>query len=360
MNSWMATPRSFGNPKQTMIYGKKYLIQLINENNGTLPVFVSHNRFPDVDRNDNPISVEMARIFKDLDNERKPENALLDLRKLARFAEELNIPYEASYSGSKGFHFFHMLRPWSYKVSPKLDSAIRSVQLWWCALGEYENGAYVKKLRCDDEHIYGDWRRLVRMPGSVYAKWIPERNEAKTNGRHCISMTREMIFDWNMDDIVEKAKEPFFLKPKRYDNALTLKQFIQEYDIKESVYFAEQSRIKLSFAEKSSGYDKVLQKQFSEPCLYNALISDNPPHTARFAITVYCKDVLKFTENQVFELMQNRMWADNHNKKTCKEQIDHIYRKDYHMAKQQHKRCVWYKSNGMCIGEGCKHYRKYD
>ena len=338
-----------------MIYGRKLLIQLIKENNGTLPVFVSHNRFPEVDRYDNPIAVEMSRIFKDLDNERKPENALLDLRKLARFAEELDIPYEASYSGSKGFHFFHMLKPWTYKVSPKLESAIRSVQLWWCALGEYEDGAYVKKLRCDDEHIYGDWRRLVRMPGSVYAKWIPEKEEAKLNGRHCISMTREMIFDWNMDEIIERSKNPYFLKPKKYES-LTLKQFIKEYDIKESLYLAKSTGTNLTFAEKSKGYDKVLQKQFPEPCLYNALISDNPPHIARFAITVYCKDVLKFTEDQVFELMQSRRWADNHNKKTCREQINHIYRRDYRRAKEQKKRCQWFKDNGMCVGEGCKYF----
>lgn len=358
--NWLTTPRSFGNPKQTMTYHETYLIQLIKENNGTNPVFVSHNRFPEVDRFDNPISVEISRIFKDLDNERKPENALLDLRLLVRHAEENNIPYEASYSGSKGFHFFHITKPTTHKISPTLESAIRSVQLWWCALGEYNDGSYVTKLRCDDEHIYGDWRRLVRLPGSIYAKWIPEEQVAKTNGRHCISMTREMIFDWNMDEIIEKSKMPFFIQPKEYPNALTLKEFIKKFDVKESVYFAKNGGTNLTFAEKTKGYDKVLQKQFPEACLYNALISDNPVHKARFAITVYCKDVLGFTEDQVFELMQSRKWVDNHNKKTCMDQINHIYRRNYHRAKEQNKRCEWFKNNGMCIGEGCPYFRRND
>lgn len=166
-----------------------------------------------------------------------------------------------------------------------------------------------------------------------------------------------MIFEWTMDDIIDFSKKSYRIKEKKYENGLTLKEFIKKFDIKESVYYAERNSIDIKFAEMNKGYDKVLEKIFPESCLYNTLLSDNPPHMARYAITVYCKDVLKFTEEQVFDLMQSRNWADKHNKKVCMEQIHHIYRKNYHRAKEQSKRCKWFTEHGLCIGRGCRYFR---
>ncbi len=357
---WDEMPRAFGNPGQFIVYDYGYLQQLIKENNGINPVYISHNSYPHIDRLGEPLDVNVTKIIKDLDNEEKPENALLDLRKLVRHAIKNNIPHGGNFSGGKGYHFHHFLKPETYDVSQDLEEAIRAVQLWWQGLGRWDGKHYATELRNDDEKVIGDWRRLIRVWGSQYAKFDQSTRTSTPKDTHCIPLTDEMILEWNHEQIVEFSKKPRRVKMDYSGDEFTLKEFIKNFSVKRP----EHKMAKMNFGDGriidfTDREDEVIRKMFVEDCLYNQMMSDNPTHSARFAIAVYCKEVLGMGQEQIFNLFKSRNWVDSHREKVCIYQIKHIFKKGYTRSKDRRKMCQWLARRDLCVGDRCRFYKKY-
>jgi hypothetical protein len=361
---WNEVPRAFGNPLQEMVYDSAFLKFMIDDNNGKNPVYISHNSFPQVDRFGSPITVRVSKIFKDLDNEKKPENSLLDARLLARKAIDEDIPFAVAFSGSKGFHFYHLLSPEEYPANSDLENAIRAVQLWWRGLGEWDDKkrVYKKHIRNDDERVIGDWRRLCKVWGSQYAKYDQNARKVIMKKTHCIPLTHEMLFDWTFPEIVNFSKN--YTKKYKIDfvgtKEQTLKEFMDEYDIKHPKYDIANVKYSTKTIDFTNIHNEAMKKMFVDPCLYNQMLSDNPTHNARFAIVVYLKDVLKMSQGQVFDLFQSRNWVDKHNTDVCNYQINQIFGRDYHRPKRREKICEWLSRKGLCIGDSCEIYRRRD
>jgi len=343
-----------------MVYDTEYLQQLINENNGSSPIYISHNSFPKIDRFGSPETVLVDKVLKDIDNEKKPENALLDLRKLVRHARKHNIPHCKTFSGSKGFHFFHLFKPEEYDANRHLEDAIRAVQLWWRGLGKWEKDRYATELRNDDPAVIGDWRRLIRVWGSRYAKFNPATRTSTPKDTHCIPLTDEMVFDWSMPDIIEYSKNPTKVELDYSGDAYTLKEFIKKFNVKRPKYdTAEYNVGEGKIVDFTDKHDTVMRKMFPDDCLYNQIMSDNPDHMARFALVVYCREALKMSKEQVFNLFYSRNWVDRHNTQVNKYQIGHIYKKGYERQKTRLKFCMWMRRKNLCVGERCKHFKNY-
>jgi len=357
---WGDTPRAFGNPGQFLVYDIDYLRQLIDENNGNCPIYISHNSFPKIDRFGSPETVMVSKVLKDLDNEKKPENALLDLRLLVRFAQKHNIPHCGSFSGSKGFHFFHLLEPEEYPADRNLEEAVRAVQLWWRGLGKWDGKKYDNLLRTDDDQVVGDWRRLIRVWGSKYSKYNPKTRTSTPKDTHCIPLTDDMILNMSMPDIIEFSKTPTPVQLDYSGDAYTLQEFIKAFDIKKPEYDTPMYNIGngkiVDFTDRE---DKIMRKMFPDDCLYNQIMSDNPTHMGRFALVVYCKETLAMSEGQVFNLFQSRKWVDNHNKNVCEYQINQIYRKNYGRPKNRLKFCMWMRRRSLCVGNKCDKFDNY-
>lgn len=358
---WGAMPRAFGNPGQFMVYDKDYLQQLINEHNGTSPIYISHNSFPKIDRFGTPETVLVSKVLKDLDNETKPENALLDLRTLVRFARRENIPHCGAFSGSKGFHFYHLLEPEEYDANRDLEEAIRAVQLWWRGVGKWDGERYEKILRNDDEAVIGDWRRLIRVWGSQYAKFDPKTRTSTPKETHCIPLSDEMILKWTMPEIIEFSKNPKKVDLDYSGDEYTLKEFIKKFDVKRPKHDTPNYNIEyegkiVDFTDK---HDMLMRKLFKDDCLYNQIMTDNPTHIARFAIAVYCKEALRMGKQQIFNLFQSRRWIDGHNTDVCRYQINQIFKKGYTRPHKRLKFCMWMRRKNLCVGDRCKHFKNY-
>ena len=71
---FLSVPRAFGSPKQwidpqgnPVVHSRPKLIKLINDNNGTSDVFVSHNRLLSF-LNCKPFQISVNKLFFDFDS----------------------------------------------------------------------------------------------------------------------------------------------------------------------------------------------------------------------------------------------------------------------------------------------------
>ena len=102
-------PRMVGSPSQSVIYpnnndnGFSTFINFFKLNNGTRPVFTSHNSYYDFDEYGNPTNIYYEKLFQDLDTDNKGttlENAHEDCKKVAEFTIENKMPFICSFSGN--------------------------------------------------------------------------------------------------------------------------------------------------------------------------------------------------------------------------------------------------------------------
>lgn len=366
---WDEVPRCFGNPEQVMVFDKDYLHYLIKQNNGIRPCFITHNSFK-LSKFGFPEEIKVSKIFAgDLDNKSKPENALLDARKMCRFAIDKNLPVAFSFSAGKGYHAYLLVEPEHYKINPNLKDAIRAVQCYMRGLGDWDskNQEYINKLRTHDQRIIGDERRLCRVWMTKYVSGKKFKGEFIKNSNYCCPLTNEMILNCSHDEIVEYSKHP---KQIKYDwsgyECLTLKDIISKYDIKKPISYMNKPENSNDgrILEFTGAADEFIMNLFPNfPCIAEAICKENPPHESRFASVCYLHMTLKWSETEILNLFRSRKWIDFKDSST-KYYIHHAITKNYNSPS-----CEWLRKNGMCLGiskcDDLKHkinpnYKKYN
>jgi len=362
---WDEVPRCFGNPEQTMIYDKKVLNHLVNKNNGIRPCFITHNSFRLSDFGF-PSEVKVSKIFAgDLDNERKPENALLDCRKLCRFGIEMNIPLSFSFSAGKGFHCYCLVEPKYYEVGFNLKQAIRAVQLFFRGLGEEDesNQEYKNSLRTHDPKILGDERRLCRV---WMSKYVSGQKKKKLGDflrlpYKCCPLTNDMVLNWSFKKIQEYSLDPDHIKFDWSDfKSLNLAEFIKKFNIRKPTSYMGKpySASDGSIVEYKGVADDFILRLFPDrPCIAEGICSENPDHLIRFAATSYLKNKLNMNEKQIFNLFWSRNWIDRDNIDKCKYQIHQIFMANGGRGYRT-PNCEWLRMNNFCIGfDKCEEIR---
>jgi len=346
---WNETPRAVGSPFQKIVWSKDELDKFINDSNGQTICFTSHNSYPKVERAfGTPLTTNVSKIFIDLDDEKKPENALLDCRYLVKWAQKEGLPFASAFSGGKGFHFYILLEPQIYNINTGLGEYFRNIQQWVTTK---------LKLRTADKRIFGDSKRLCRMWYTQYAKTEKKTRKIIMGDTKCVPLTPGQILHWSINDIIEYSIEPEKIQEEfqpAYSEKTELKlhEFAKTFDIKiETVsqrqYVREEEQSK--YVKPSNDYIKNL---FPRKCMHNELLKDNPNHDARFAAVVHLKS-LGFTPGKIYKLFLSLNWIDIGNTETMRYQVNHIYNR---VPEYKLPTCYWIKKKGFCVGKECEKY----
>ncbi len=342
--NFLGVPRAFGNPRQIIdaqgnpvVHSRSQLINLINQNNnGVNDVFVSHNRLLSfLDRK--PFQIEVSKLFYDFDSKLKlPSDALDEVRKVINYLDEINLPYLVNFSGAKGFHIYVPLKEKVYTMGTYLSDVTRSVML------------YLKRelgLKTIDPSVATPIK-LCRMPYSIHFK----------TGLHCSPLNPEWVRTWDIEQIVEYAKNPNgwcmdLLKRKRY---LNLEEFIDYCDIgieEETKIAREQFIVTPENLTFDNPEDEFLAKVLHLPCLINSILGvENAVHDARFAACIHLKN-LGYSPAWIFKFFLQRKYRDVDLESECRYQINYIFGKNLNVPS-----CKWFQERGLCAGKNCKYY----
>jgi len=343
--NFFETPRAMGNPFQKIVHTQKEINEFIESNNGNNPVFTSHNSYPTFQNNE-PYQVNINKLFIDLDS-KKPENALIDARKLDQFCIDNNIPNYSAFSGAKGFHIYILLRPQTYIISQYLKDATKSIHIW------LKNNLSLRTL----DLTAAEPKRLCRVWYTKHSILNKKTGKQTQNDNYCYPLTREQLHTWNIKTIIERSKRPQIIAPTRFSNTtsyITIDEFITKFDINTKTILDNQS---INFISSIMPYkpvtDEFITKILPRPCIHSQIVhNNNPPHSIRFAAVIQLKQ-LGYDRKWIFDFFQARNYMDSHNKSTCAYQINHIFD---HTPVYKHPTCATLIKDGLCIGQKCKKY----
>lgn len=344
---WRELPRSFGTPFQRMVFTDEQLTQYLKVFNGTDICFISHNSYPDFDKNGTPETVNVTKCFIDIDNKDKPENALLDARNLLRWSISHDIPCSIAFSGQKGFHYYLLLKPEKYKLNSSLSNALYSIQKFLCDKA---------KTRFHDVKVWGDPKRLCRVWYTQYVT-ITEGQQMRTD-TFCCPLSPEMVLTMGINEIIEYSKNPKHIEfPQDFAGYyLTLREFIKTFKVPYE---------KIAVGDERGYVKETMLKDYKKPddeyiieliprmCVHSQLISDNPVHDARFCAVVRLKS-LGWSFEQIFNFLMSMNWIDSHNIGAMRYQIKHIFKK--RNPPYYHPSCGTIKKKGFCVGKKCPRY----
>jgi len=301
-----------GNPRT--IITNNLPLPLLRQWNGHNPIFISHNTYPSysiIDSKVQPSSITLRRIFFDFDHLTKPENAFADAKRLSSYLAEYNISHIVHYSGSKGFHVFIQLKPVTYKLTIKSETALKNkvakLQLY------FRDVLHLKTL---DYHIVGDVKRLVRVPYLYHqaSKRIP----FPTN-----------VLQYNdISSILEQSVKPKF-SSYASGQRFSLPELYHHLNI--NSYQVKQKSIPLQYTTTSKDEtvkNYTLQLMASKPCILNALTSNNPSHYARVQACLFAKEngiSMQSFLNIWDELAKTYHYVDYYNTQYRLSQIRNIY-----------------------------------
>jgi len=304
---WEKAPRIFGNPIQVIVQAMEDLryrvsYSITNEKS----CFISHNSYPKIVREtiydkrsgqwqDSfvPKLVRLECVIFDFDDDDKPENALIDCRNLSMIADELEADWSSQYSGGKGFHFIWKLEPTVYRfefpaqddppgtisTADQLKKMVFTFQDWFNSFCQFKTY---------DSHLNSDVKRIIRMPYTPHVS-----RKGKVSGRYCIPLSRDMLRNWNIQQIIEASYSPTY-------------EMIQssgghQYRIEEIISFLgakpipdNQFNKPLSSFVPVNDIDVNLVLQMIARrdcmCIWNELQKRNPKHQARiyFVLFVMC------------------------------------------------------------------------
>ena len=348
--SWEDVPRAIGNPLQYIVHSVEEYRNFVNTNNGVGVCFTSHNSYPVIGRFGNPLSVYAKKVFFDFDSKNKPENALLDLRKFVNWARERRLPIATSYSGSKGFHGYLLLKPIKIEMNRAYSNYLRSLHT--TIVSEL-------KLRTADPKIFGDPRRLCRIWYTQYATLVKGTRKPELGERYCSPLTEEMVLEMDIDSILEYA-----LKPQNVDAKLitddrvfhTFPEVIKELGIKPMDFLdTPGADLKpgelIDYVAPSNG---LIQNLFPLPCMQMQMSSQNPSHLGRFAGVVHLKAV-GFDVKRIYEFYMGLGWVDAKHGDMMWYQINHIFHKN---PPYKFPTCRAIKQAGFCVGKTCDIYKE--
>jgi len=355
------TPRSVGNPIQWNAVNWEQYLDFIKTHTGRAICFTSHNSFPELNQLGDPTIVKVNKVFTDLDDADKPENALLDVNKLVDFCEKWKLGCWDNFSGSKGFHHYFELKPKKYylnrddfKFENRVETKLRALHNWLALEGA--------KLRTNDIKCK-DPRRLCRIPMSKYVS-MKKRKKGDPiiyltdKPTYCSPLTRDML-SMEIGDIIAYAANPVPYIVKRQPPKYTLDGLIDKlgFDVKEWALRNEthdedtdegQVIAKLNKIPNDAFVETVKQ-QIPRLCIQNDLFSLNPSHASRrIAVILLKRHGLNFREVlEWFDKLAHACgWVDRAFRDVRVYQIRHIFFRypEYHpdacgRIKYVHKLC---------------------
>ena len=335
-------PRAFGNPIQWIVNTKDELLQHIRDNNGKAPVFISHNSYPTFldpkqQKVKNVLQIKVSKLFFDFDDEKKPENALNDLLKLADWCEMENIPILPVFSGSKGFHAYVLVKPEVYMAEAGVSRITKGINLWL----EQKLGFTTM------DHKSLDAKRLCRVLFSKHATIDKKTGQMVINGSYCLPLTPEMVRTLNITQIKEYAKEIHVIEYEPTGDLLTLDEILESFEIDiDKVIGAERKKKTATICDFKPVNDGNLKQLFEEfPCILNQLVNTrNPNHSARVA-TIIILDDLGYSEEWILEFWRQFNYVDFDEDRTAY-QINQIVTHGYNKYS-----CKRLKEEGICISK---------
>ena len=345
---WREFPRAFGTPFQRMVFTDEQFSQYLKVFNGSDICFISHNSYPDLDHNNNPLTVNVSKVFIDIDCKEKPENALLDARNLTRWAIKNDLPFAVVFSGSKGFHFYLIVKPEKYKENASLSNALYAMQKYVCTQGN---------TRHHDEKVWGNSKNLCRV---WYTKYVGQNKDGPIyKDTFCCPLSPEMVLSMGITEIFEYAKNPKLIQfPESFGGTyLKLHELLKHFDISVAKYASDNDRGYVQEDETKEYIkpdDKLVLELFPRPCIHSQLVQDNPDHFVRFVATVRLKE-LGFDQYGIFDFFKSLNWIDSHNIGTMRYQIRQISNRN---PPYKHPSCGRIKRENLCVGEKCPKYWK--
>ena len=277
------TPRWFGFPLQHYIRSKASLLNILETVNGTNPCFISVLVFPE------PSKYIFDRLVFDLDSKRGLKEPYKDASKLKDFCTKLNLPCTIIFSGRKGFHFYIHLKP----------SSVSPVRLEAAHEGLTEN----LDLKTADRHLFGDLRRVMRMPTTVYID-----SEGKKNGRYCRYLTDE-DFDKGIMSIKKISKEPGIFPEKPEVNML-FSEFVEHIDnYWKYVFTAENGNGTMEFDVDRDKENIRTFYAIAPLCLRKHIGDTNPKHIIRFETSCWLK-LVGYNNISIYDFYEKQHWND--------------------------------------------------
>lgn len=294
--------------KRILINSSEELSEWINLYNGKMNCYTS---VYDFDKYATDAAVDSScikdRMFLDFDAHGEPlENAFNDICKVVKILTEEETYFHMYFSG-KGFHII---------VYGERVNDIRSIQAYFTKLAIVANtldrsGIQVKRLR--------------RIPNTV--------NLSSSGPYFCIPITKLDLTN-GLDYILEKAlvgNQP----QVRYGRKLKSWPFVKPI---------EMTDIEVD-APKPPGELPIL------PCLYNAIMVENPSHNARVYLTLWYRDILTMRERniplerkqEVVEIIMSEYKAISSREQVWLDWDEEITRKH-----------VWFAVNGGYHAPSCK------
>ena len=287
---YWSSPQRFGN--QIPVRSKEEVLELISKYDGVFNCGISVSSIKD----NVPYLLYLTFDF-DSDNLREPWN---DAKKLYNFIAESDFDVYINFSGCRGFHVLISTVPKPY-TKPQVRIA-------------HKFFADLLKLRTCDKQLFGDVRRLIKIPGTFHAgKFV------KTNGTwkryldgsiSCIikHSTGDLL---DLDDITRDDTYEF-----EFTNTKSVNKHIHPY-----------------------------------PCLEKHIRNEEPPQFIRYSYVAYLKDMGK-TPEEIMNIL-----VENHSENKRYEWIDWNYEYTYnqvkHITSEEHDyhppRCETLKSLGYCI-----------
>lgn len=354
--NFFEVPRSMGNPFQRIVKTEEELLEFIKENDGKEAVFTSHNSYPILE-NGNPYQINVNKIFIDLDDDRKPENALLDLRTLNKWCINNGLSSVSVFSGSKGFHLYIILKEQKYLHNQYLVDVTKAIHIW---LKKH------LKLRtlCDAS---SDPKRLCRVWYTKHAKRDKKTGKTILNGNTCYPLHPDWINKHSMQTIIDNSKNPKPLQPDQIfpthlsHGMVTLDGFVDKFKIDvDDIIKSNASECTLENINQISKYQEVndpfIKKIIPKMCMHTQIIHNpNPPHFIRFNVVVQLKK-LGYSRKWIFDFIQDRSYVDGDKVDVCAYQINQIFTHSPHYT---HATCTTIYRKGFCIGAICPQYSKF-
>tara|TARA_R100000781_G_scaffold110139_1_gene75410 strand:+ start:145 stop:1137 length:993 start_codon:yes stop_codon:yes gene_type:complete len=205
-------------------------------------------------------SVILDRIFLDFDaHDDSLENAFEDLKMVMQYVEEEDIEYTCFFSG-RGFHLF---------LYGEVTENIRDIQAYFRLIKKYLKARTNYDITLDDR--VGQSTRLRRVPNTVN---MSSRND-EGNPYYCIPINGDDI-KLGLDHILILADSPRLLVNKTRGT--------------KKIEWPESKPLEMVGGEISA---KVFEGRLPIlPCLYNAIMVENPSHMARAYLVSWYRDLL--------------------------------------------------------------------
>lgn len=321
-------PRYVGNPFQHYVQTERDFKNFLDFNNGKNDCYWSHNGHPSSD------TIMVRTIPFDLDSKESLEGPYKDMQRLAALGRRVDTPVLSVFTTNKGFHSYLCFEPVLAENNTALKEYYKAVQSW--AIEE-------AGLEYFDEQIYGDTRRIMRVPGTIHPK----------TGLWCCQVDP----DSSLPDILAKSKNP--------QPVVTFPQGKEKF-----IDFCRRNHIKrergmsinftgTSFAPynpKEGDFEKFLKTIIPRPCVHNALMTNNPPHNIRLEAVVTLMQNgydMMFTINFMRKVSSHYSWV-NRDPNIQNYHIGYIYQ---HPGYQVH-RCARLREEGLCIGKNCDMFER--